>query len=782
MVTWLCVPGHLGKTPILQLFPRQLTGCAQTVLEGSTLEEQRRYFGSEGSFSSAAWDNRVALEAWIDMLEGRSGEHTNPARWIRQMTSEDPKARPSAEYLFQEIINDDPTYSGTCCGEDEESGASGVDSYAGSETDDDEVFTTNSNTNTRSTAMASPPLTQTSTLQSPSEKVDTNPWDQIAEQQQQSSIAESQAEKVTTGSSHGQEHRNRRDESSPVALKPNRLSSFDMRNDATLDDQRTSQPSTTVRDPEGNEIRKTLKRVFSSDAGELEAHVISVSQRREDWEDLLLQAIRPQDVTTNRYTILHALSRFEEEGMACEVLRVYLDEGAEVDAPDFSSSTPLHHAAYRGRVRIVESLLNAGAKCASTNFRKRSALGLACTEKNEEVAQLLINKMSTEEMNMKDAGGWTPLHHACANGSSLLVKALLEAGADSLAMDRAKLPPFWRCDASITTEISDFHREWRAKSRAPESLESPDTAATSWWSTCDINTTQSDGGILKGQRASTTGREPAGCLCSPCVVLSLAKQLSDAGSMPRMTCACSRHIKETTDDILSNVATIETTIHICACKTCTEARQDCGKQSTAPVPIPTCQCSWCSSQNAIEKNVTYIVPDLTSCDSYQGHEHYDNEIQKALPSLCDCEECQKVRYSNAIGKLAEKGFKGAKSYRSEPKIAWTSYIEECLELAEDRRKRPISSMMGDVLTILLDWGANIYSTSQGFTMLHAAVLAGNVTLAKLLIERQADLDMEAKDGERALMMALTKQDSRMLRLLLRSGAQVRSTAFEKNVN
>ena len=820
----------------------------QTVLQGYSIEQQRKYFNNEGSFSSDAWDNRQALEAWLGLLEHQSGEHNKPIEWIRQMTSEDPKARPTAADLLEEISNNGQAYCGTCCGEDPESEVSDADSYRGSDTEDEGTFASNSNSNTRSTDATSPPLNQGPMWQPPKEAslpgssigmgtetsttaivsgaadpvpnagtaqmgrspvqtssggtsgstspqattrvdleqekiarplqvphVQSDQLYKVRERQRHPPNVETEAKDLKSRSFSDEEAQSRRSGSLPTAT---RSFSSDVRIDMTADSRHASQPSTTIRDPEGNDIRKALKKAFASELLTLEAHILAVREKREDWQDLLLQAIRPHDTTVNRFTILHALTRFEDNATACEVLTLYLSEDAEIDALDFASSTPLQHASYHNRIGMIRILLEAGAKCSYINFRKKSALGFACTQKHEEVAQLLMKNMSVEELNIKDAGGCTALHHACASGSALLVKALVEAGADSLAMDKEKYPPFWRCDDSIVKEISHFYRTWRATILASESPDLQDVATVSWWSTCDIASSQSDKGILKGHRAATILREPMNCSCGPCVVIGLAKQLSDAGSMPPMTCACSRHIVRTTEDILGHVATIETSIANCSCKTCTEARQECGKQSTTPELVVVCQCSWCRSQSGVEKNMAYTVPDLAAPDVYQGHEYYDNEIEKALVRLCDCIDCRAGRDSIAIRELAGTGFKGIKSYRTEPRFAWTYYIEHCLDLAnESRRRSKISSMILDVLNILLDSGADINSTSKGFTMLHAATLAGNVALAKLLIDRNADLNAEAKDGETALMMALMKQDARMLRLLLRSGALVRSPTF-----
>lgn len=328
-------------------------------------------------------------------------------------------------------------------------------------------------------------------------------------------------------------------------------------------------------------------------------------------------------------------------------------------------------------------------------------------------------------------------------------------------------------------EISHFYRAWRATPAAPSSPALQDATVVSSWRSCDLYRTQSDEGILKGQRAATAAREPGNCPCSACVVISLVKQLPDAGSISAAPdCGCRRHLKEMTESILYDAATVQTCINTCSCKTCTEARQDCGKQSDAAEPEITCQCGSCSDRNRMQKDIAYLVPDLAACDHYKGHEIYDKAIEKALPKLCSCTACYDVRYASAVGQLAEKNFKGNLSYRTDPRYAWTHYLEQCLQLGNDVRKRLISSVILDAVTILLDCHANINSTAEGFTMLHAAVLSGNIALANLLIQRKADLDLDAKDGETALMMALMKQDSAMLRLLLRSQATVRSLRIE----
>lgn len=491
MVDGLRISGHSSKNVPVTCVNSWLTFYLQTVLKGWTPEHQRTHFETEGNFSSAAWDNRVALEAWISMLEKHSDTHAKPIKWIREMTFEDPAARPTAESLYIEILEDSHTYCGTCCDADAESEVSDVDSYRGSDTEDDDVFA-----QTRDTAITS------SSLDSPKRRPIGITWTGNT----------SMSATLINGGNIDTSPLPSPDNTLPMAspsisdINSMPASPFQTPNlpgSPFMPDSHRTSLTSVVRDPEGNEIRKILKNTFASGLTGLEAQILDISQRREDWQELLIQAIRPHDGTMNRYTILHPLAKFENEAMACEVLKLYLGERADVDARDFASNTPLHHASYHGKTSLVQTLLEGGARSAHTNFKSRSALDLACIKKHEEVAQLLIKRMSVEELNLKDTGGWTAMHHACASGSSSIVKALLEAGANALIADKGSCTPFWRCDDSIAEEISHFYRTWRA-TLPVSSPELQDANAVSSWSTCDLQRVQSDEGILKGQRAAVS--------------------------------------------------------------------------------------------------------------------------------------------------------------------------------------------------------------------------------------------------------------------------------------
>jgi ankyrin repeat protein len=113
-----------------------------------------------------------------------------------------------------------------------------------------------------------------------------------------------------------------------------------------------------------------------------------------------------------------------------------------VNASSQDGFTPLHLAAYFGRLDAVELLLDRGAniEARSTNPRLRDVTPLhsAAAGRQTEVAILLLDRGA--DPNAVQPGGWTPLHQAAANGDLALCKALLKHRAKRapLSDDRSR--------------------------------------------------------------------------------------------------------------------------------------------------------------------------------------------------------------------------------------------------------------------------------------------------------------------------------------------------------
>ena len=106
----------------------------------------------------------------------------------------------------------------------------------------------------------------------------------------------------------------------------------------------------------------------------------------------------------------------------------YKSGGATVD-----SSDALPAAAYRGDLRLVQSLLAKGASVDSRDGEGRTALLRACREGRFEVVMFLLEKGAN--VDLPDNYRATPLIHAACSGWDSIVHVLLTHGADSRARD-----------------------------------------------------------------------------------------------------------------------------------------------------------------------------------------------------------------------------------------------------------------------------------------------------------------------------------------------------------
>lgn len=101
--------------------------------------------------------------------------------------------------------------------------------------------------------------------------------------------------------------------------------------------------------------------------------------------------------------------------------------------------TPLHVACLFGHESVVQHLISRGAlvNVNSQNPARTTALHLAVGFRDEAIAKRLILFLLEHgaELNIKQMGGLTPLHHAVARGSALLTDCLVMEGADPFLKD-----------------------------------------------------------------------------------------------------------------------------------------------------------------------------------------------------------------------------------------------------------------------------------------------------------------------------------------------------------
>ena len=96
----------------------------------------------------------------------------------------------------------------------------------------------------------------------------------------------------------------------------------------------------------------------------------------------------------------------------------------------------LHLAALNDHSVILRYLLNHlnGRDPNATCDDGLSALHIACRESSFSCVEYLLENKEVD-VNLKSEGGFTPLHFACFNGDILIVKLLIDKGADKNIVD-----------------------------------------------------------------------------------------------------------------------------------------------------------------------------------------------------------------------------------------------------------------------------------------------------------------------------------------------------------
>ena len=123
--------------------------------------------------------------------------------------------------------------------------------------------------------------------------------------------------------------------------------------------------------------------------------------------------------------LMHEASR-HASGQA--VVQLLLQYKADVNARNHENETPLHHASRHGGADVVQLLLEHKADVKARNHENETPLHHALRHGGTDVVQLLLE--CEADVNARNHENETPLHHALRNRGADVVRLLLEHKAD----------------------------------------------------------------------------------------------------------------------------------------------------------------------------------------------------------------------------------------------------------------------------------------------------------------------------------------------------------------
>jgi ankyrin repeat protein len=153
---------------------------------------------------------------------------------------------------------------------------------------------------------------------------------------------------------------------------------------------------------------------------------------------ILINARCPVDVLDNDNA---SLFHFAAEGDIIELLCALTDIKMDVNRLDRFGWTPLHRAAYKGKLGSVKKLLTLGAKesMMKVGISPETPLHLAAHKGHEEVVSTLL--CAGCSVDMLDIHGRTSLHFAAGGGQVELVQKFIEIGLNVNSCDMAGCTP-----------------------------------------------------------------------------------------------------------------------------------------------------------------------------------------------------------------------------------------------------------------------------------------------------------------------------------------------------
>lgn len=143
-----------------------------------------------------------------------------------------------------------------------------------------------------------------------------------------------------------------------------------------------------------------------------------------------------------------------KDGNALQV-RVWLDDTEhDMNLGDDHGFSPLHWAAKKGFIKIVEMLLIRGARVNSTNRGDDIPLHLAAAHGHRDVVLKLLKQKA--DVNFTNEHGNTPLHYACFWGYNDIAEDLVNHGANVAIVNKYGDTPLDKAKGNLAKTLHDL--------------------------------------------------------------------------------------------------------------------------------------------------------------------------------------------------------------------------------------------------------------------------------------------------------------------------------------
>ena len=159
---------------------------------------------------------------------------------------------------------------------------------------------------------------------------------------------------------------------------------------------------------------------------------------------LLEHKVDVDSLNSEGLTPLQRASKGRREGYL-DIMRLLLDYGANVNVHDENENTPLHFAASEGHLEVARMLLDRKADVDSLNGEGLTPLHRASIGRREgclDIVRLLLYHGAN--VNVHDNDRNTPLHFAASYGHLEVVRMLLERKANVYSLNSEGLTPLLR--------------------------------------------------------------------------------------------------------------------------------------------------------------------------------------------------------------------------------------------------------------------------------------------------------------------------------------------------